>query len=219
MDPVEPWIDGDAVRRLARQLATPPRREARREPDDAGFGPGFEGFLSAAPPATPPPLPPAAREPVEESKSYPAEDAPAKPFLATPPAADSPPPPAAPASGESRSEPLLARLGRFREWLVQQLDARGAFVLERDGDPVLDDPNFTKLHFLARSLAQAYRPVKGEVGNVHVKVGAEAYLAVVPVDTAFGRLVLGTVLPKPLDAASVEVVADALRRAAQPGRR
>ncbi|MCH7228703.1 hypothetical protein [Haloferula sp. A504] len=203
MDPVEPWIDGDAVRRLARQLMTPPRRERKESTDDAGFGPGFEGFISSAPAADP----------------FPAENEPAKPFLATPAAPDAPPPPEVPKVDLPPREPLLARLGRFREWLIQQLDAKGAFVLERDGEPVLDDADFTKLHFLARSLAQAYRPVKGEVGNVHVKVGAEAYLVVVPVDTAFGRLVLGAVLPKPLDAATVEVVADALKRAAQPGRK
>ncbi len=206
MDPVEPWIDGEAVRRLARQLTAPPRREQKQPGDDAGFGPGFEGFITSG------------SAPIEADR-YPAEQAPAKPFLATPPAADAPPPPAAPEIDESLREPLLARLDRYREWLVRQLDARGAFVLERDGEPVLDDPNYTKLHFLARSLAQAYRPVKGEIGNVHVKVGAEAYLVVVPVDTAFGRLVLGAVLPQPLDAATVEVVADSLKRAAEPGRR
>lgn len=203
MDPVEPWIDGDAVRRLARQLTVPPRPERAENSDDAGFGPGFEGFLSSAP----------------ATERFPVEDEPAKPFLATPPASDAPPPPEVPKTEVLPREPLLARLGRFREWLIQQLDAKGAFVLERDGEPVLDDPDFAKLHFLARSLAQAYRPVKGEVGNVHVKVGAEAYLVVVPVDTPFGRLVLGAVLPKPLDAATVEVVADALKRAAQPGKR
>lgn len=212
MDPVEPWIDGDAVRRLARQLAAPPQPDVRPAPEDAGFGSVFEGFLAPRPAVTPPPLPASAR-------AVAAADEVPKPFLAKPPTGVPPSPPAAPDTADPSREPLLARLGRFREWLVSQLDARGAFILERDGDLVLDDPDFAKLHFLARSLAQAYRPVKGEVGNVHVKVGAEAYLVVVPVDTAFGRLVLGAVLPKPLDAATVEVVADALKRAAQPGRK
>ena len=209
MDPVEPWIDGDAVRRLARQLTAPPRPEREGDSDDAGFGPGFEGFIS----------PNSTREAIADADRFPGETAPARPFMATPAEADAPPPPEAPQIEEAPREPLLARLVRFREWLIQQLNAKAAFVLERDGEPVLDDPDFAKLHFLARSLAQAYRPVKGEVGNVHVKVGAEAYLVVVPVDTAFGRLVLGAVLPKPLDAATVEVVADALKRAAQPGKR
>lgn len=231
MDPVEPWIDADAVRRLARNLAAPPRRTAPTDaPDDAGFGPGFEGFIetqapataepspapapSATPanPATPPPLPPSAtRAPVEKSEPEPE----ARPFLAAAPSKPATPPPAA--DGETR--PLVSRLERFRQWLTEQLDASGAFILERDGEPVLDDPKFAKLHFLARSLAQAYRPVEGKVGNVHVKVGADSYLAVVPVDTPFGRLVLGTVLPRPLEAASVEIVADALKRAASPPQR
>lgn len=211
MDPVEPWIDGDAVRRLARQLAAPPKPDACPAPDDAGFGPCFEGYIAPRPAAKPPPLPPSAR-----AKG--AGEELAKPFIAAPASPADPPPPQPPEPADRQREPLLARLGRFRDWLVSQLDARGAFVLERDGELVLDDPEFAKLHFLARSLAQAYRPVKGEVGNVHVKIGAAAYLAVVPVDTAFGRLVLGTVVPEPLNAATVEVVADALRRAASPPR-
>ncbi|MBB5352090.1 hypothetical protein HNR46_002331 [Haloferula luteola] len=111
---------------------------------------------------------------------------------------------------------LARRMQRFRQWLEERYEARGAFVLDREGNPVIDDPAYVKLHFLARSLAQAYRPVKGEAGNVHVKIGADAFLSVVPVDTAFGCLVLGVVLPVPLDAARVRVVAEALSQVATP---
>ncbi|BCX49418.1 hypothetical protein HAHE_33260 [Haloferula helveola] len=209
MDPVEPWIDADAVRRLARQLVVPPRSGPSRGSEDPGFGPGFEGFIPGGQPAlksVPEPSPEEAPEP--------------KPFLSTEPVAREAPP-ALPeeAPEDAVRGPLVARMEGFRDWMVRNLDARGAFILDREGEPVLDDPAYAKLHFLARSLAQAYRPVKGEVGNVHVKVGAEAYLTVVPVDTAFGRLVLGTVLSKPLDAESAAVVAEALSRASRPERR
>jgi hypothetical protein len=80
----------------------------------------------------------------------------------------------------------------------------------------MEDPAFGKLHFLARSLAQAYRPVAGQAGNVHVKIGANAVLEVVPVETPFGCLVLGAVVARPLSAAAVAEIAAALRQAATP---
>ncbi|WP_367873716.1 hypothetical protein [Luteolibacter sp. Populi] len=112
--------------------------------------------------------------------------------------------------------PLLERLARFRDQLIRHTGAQGVFILDREGKPVMEDPAFGKLHFLARSLAQAYRPVAGQAGNVHVKIGSNAVLEVVPVDTPFGCLVLGTVMPRPLTAAAVAEIAAALRQAAKP---
>ena len=115
--------------------------------------------------------------------------------------------------------PLVSRLEKFRVWMEGKVGAKGVFILDRDGEPIIDDENFNKLHFLARSLAQAYRPVAGEAGNVHVKIGAASYLVVVPVETEFGMLVLGSVMPHPLDANAVGVVARGLSEAARPQRR
>jgi len=128
-------------------------------------------------------------------------------------------PPVAPVQPAGLEGKLVARLEFFRDWLVSKFDAKGAFILDRDGEPVLDDPPYVKLHFLARSLAQAYRPVKGEPGNVHVKIGSASYLAVIPVETAFGCLVLGAVLPEPIEASAVSLVAHALETASTPTRR
>jgi hypothetical protein len=111
---------------------------------------------------------------------------------------------------------LLERLVRFRELLMRHTGAQGVFILDREGKPVMEDPAFGKLHFLARSLAQAYRPVAGQAGNVHVKIGSNAVLEVVPVETPFGWLVLGAVVPGPLTAAAVAEIAAALRLAATP---
>jgi len=305
MDPVEPWIDADAVRRMAAQLLSRSDTPELGERPDAGFGPGFEGFVgsSAPPPAPeriadesargpsevtpvepperarpepvpveeqeqarpepvpieepavaaeasphpvgPPPLPPSRLAPEAASPEAPApareSDRKPEPQRA---AAEPEPPPDAPAAAsperretqeqvapskaespfrrvetESAGRPaaadpgrerLLARLEHFRDSLCRHAQAKGVFILDREGEPILDDPTFGKLHFLARSLAQAYRPVEGQAGNVHVKVGAEAFLVVVPVDTRAGCMVLGTVLRQPLDAAAVEVVSKAL---------
>jgi hypothetical protein len=268
MDPVEPWIDGNAVRQLAAQLLSSPSGPEISDSPDAGFGPGFEGFTSAesatesrvaaaevtalsvqvAEPPTP------VSEPQREVSREPEviEIAPeetmkevekGKPFLAAAEAAatvaseeeqeqdegpgngesDHPFQNIAKPAGESAGNqpkrgPLMERMLRFREWLCKHAGARSVFVLDRDGQPVLDDPAYAKLHFLARSLSQAYRPVPGQPGNVHVKVGSDAYLVVIPVETDFGCLVLGTVLPRPLDAPSVAIVAKGLVDAAKPQR-
>ena len=261
MDPVEPWIDGNAVRRLAAQLLATPNSPEISDSPDAGFGPGFEGFTSGVAEPEIAPTPPVVRQdpeatPIPQPEPEPVQRAPevverlapvappeprlepevsskdeAKPFLAATTADVVVPPveddssdhpfrnvsqPVRNHDGERKRGPLMERMLRFRDWLSRHADARSVFVLDRDGQPVLDDPAYAKLHFLARSLSQAYRPVPGQPGNVHVKVGSDAYLVVIPVDTAFGCLVLGTVLPRPLDASSVEVVARALADAARP---
>jgi hypothetical protein len=210
MDPLEPWIDASAVRRLAeRLLATSDEPEVQAGPD-AGFGMEFVGFAEAAEPvAAVAPAPVAVEEParafeptrVFEPVSVPDE---APPVVV--PAAPLPP-------GRG---PLLERLARFRDALIRHTSAQGVFILDREGKPVMEDPAFGKLHFLARSLAQAYRPVSGQAGNVHVKIGANAVLEVVPVETPFGCLVLGAVVPRPLTAAAVAEIAEALRQAATP---
>ena len=54
---------------------------------------------------------------------------------------------------------------------------------------------------------------------MHVKIGSDAYLAVVPVRTDFGALVLGAVLPRPLEASAVKAIADGLEASLRPERR
>ena len=238
MDPIESWMDAEAVRRLAGRLISPVERPGVVAPEDAGFASGFVGFVAPRessrvgipPEAVSPPVPvpaPAVVSPVPPAASPAVPDpvGPPKPFLSGAVVEPSPDPLAAGGSAGETGVPapvegkLVARLEHFRDWLVARFAAKGAFILDRDGDPVLDDPAYSKLHFLARSLAQAYRPVKGEPGNVHVKIGSASYLAVIPVETAFGCLVLGAVLPEPMEVTVVGTVIKALESASQPARR
>ena len=206
---------------MAESLLAEPRGATTDPGPDAGFGMEFVGFaaepaLSVAAPA------PEAAKPTVIAPALPPE--PARVVAATPPrTGDEPastptpaPAPVPPSPGHERRGPLLERLARFRDSLIRHTGAQGVFILDREGKPVMEDPAFVKLHFLARSLAQAYRPVAGQAGNVHVKIGSNAVLEVVPVETAFGCLVLGTVMPRPLTAAAVAEIAAALRQAATP---
>ncbi|OYU59369.1 MAG: hypothetical protein CFE30_25895 [Bradyrhizobium sp. PARBB1] len=107
-------------------------------------------------------------------------------------------------------------MGRFRDWLNRNFQAVGVFLLDREGAVIFDESGHGKLHFLARSLAVASRRPGGMPGNVHVKVGASATLEVIPVDTPYGCLVLGAVVPAPLEPDAIADVMNARRRGASP---
>ncbi len=198
MDVVHPWLDPVEVRRLAERLLAPVREQAVQV-QDAGFGEQFVGYepsaagpppaivMAAATPAAPPPRP--APEPVVAAE---------------------------PAARQDGRGPFLDRIGRFRDWLNQNFQAVGVFLLDREGAVIFDESGHGKLHFLARSLALASRHPGGMPGNVHVKVGAAATLEVIPVDTPYGCLVLGAVVPSPLEPDAINEVMKALRLVASP---
>jgi hypothetical protein len=189
MDPINPWLDADEVRRLAARLLKP-LRDPAMPPADAGFGETFVGYAAARPPSPAPPASP-------------------------PPAFIPPPKPVEPPSNGARG-PFLDRIRRLRDWMGQQFAATGLFILDREGAVIFDEGSHGRLHFLARSLALASRRPGGTAGNVHVKIGAAATLEVIPVDTAYGCLVLGVVVPEALPPAAVTAVMDAMIKVAAP---
>ncbi len=229
MDPVNPWLDPAEVRRMAERLLKP-QDEASVNLPDAGFGERFVGFAADKPartvPAVPPPAPPAspppprAAEPTAAAPSAPPPPPVATESSAAPRGAGPAEPPPAPAADEppaaSPRSPFLDRITRFRDWLHEQFSATGVFILDREGAVIFDESGHGKLHFLARSLALASRRPGGSPGNVHVKVGASATLEVIPVDSPYGCLVLGAVVPQPLPPAAVSGVMVALAKVASP---
>lgn len=200
MDPLHPWIDADEVRRLAARLMKP-----SRDPDvsvaDAGFDEGFVGFAANRPAATAPAPPPVSQQPPPPAAPVPAP--------VTPPAPESSP---AAARG-----PFLERIRSFRDWMGGQYAASGIFILDREGAVIFDENGHNRLHFLARSLALASRRPGTTAANVHVKIGAATTLEVIPVETAYGCLVLGAIVPEALPPAAVQSVMTALAEIAKPG--
>lgn len=195
MDPIYPWLDPIDVRRLAERLMKP-NPEAPLSVADAGFGEGFVGYASApvSPQATPPPT----------------HEAPAAP------AAEPVQPPPQLETQTTARGPFLDRINRFRDWLRHNFSATGIFILDRGGAVIFDESSHGRLHFLARSLALASRRPGASAGNVHVKIGAGATLEVIPVETPYGCLVLGAVVPEALPPASVTAVMEALAQVAAP---
>ena len=111
------------------------------------------------------------------------------------------------------------RMQRFRDWLSHHFAATGVFVLDRNGGVIYDDSGHGRFHFLARSLATTSRQPGAPAGNVHVKIGTSGTLEVIPVETPFGWIILGAVVPDALPPAAVVVIIDALTQAAAPSRR
>lgn len=201
MDPIYPWLDPIEVRRLADRLMRP-GREPSVTVADAGFDEGFVGFASNPPPRgeSPPPVP---LPPVREVPAARVE---------TP----VPPVTAPPENFFIARGPFLDRITRFRDWMHHNFAATGIFILDREGAVIFDESNHGRLHFLARSLALASRRPGASAGNVHVKIGAGTTLEVIPVETAYGCLVLGAVVPDSLAPPSVVAVMEALSLVAAP---
>ena len=163
-----------------------PNREPAVPAPDAGFDDAFVGYASD--PVPQPPAPPPVREVI----------------------------PLAPLTQTTARGPFLDRITRFRDWLHHSFSATGIFILDREGAVIFDESSHGRLHFLARSLALASRRPGALAGNVHVKIGAGATLEVIPVETTYGCLVLGAVVPEALDPAAVLAVMEALSLVAAP---
>jgi hypothetical protein len=197
MDPVNPWLDADEVRRMAERLMKPARDPAVNVAD-AGCDEGFVGYASDRPASPAPPV------------------SPAPPPSAAPVVAPAKPPPAAAPSASAARGPFLDRIQRFRDWMSREFSASGMFILDREGAVIFDESDHGRLHFLARSLALASRRPGTSAANVHVKIGAGTTLEVIPVETAYGCLVLGAVVPESLPPAAVNAVMAALSQVAAP---
>jgi hypothetical protein len=112
--------------------------------------------------------------------------------------------------------PFLERMARFRDGLHGQFAAKGMFILDKEGAVIFDEADHAKLHFMARSLAMAAKKSNDGPGNVHVKVGSTTMLEVIPVDTVFGRMVLGVLVEQSLSSEAVYRIIKALQIAVSP---
>lgn len=193
MDAINPWLDAAEVRRMADRLLRP-AAEPPAAVADAGFDEDFVGFGRPAAPQTAEPAPAASPAPPVETPQP-------QPEIAT---------------HTTAHGPFLRRIHYFRDWMRDSFSATGLFILDREGAVIFDESNHGRLHFLARSLALASRRPAATSGNVHVKIGAGATLEVIPVDTAYGSLVLGAVVPEPLDPDAISAVMQALCQIASP---
>lgn len=216
MDPVNPWLDPSEVRHLAEQLLRP-AAPAQLSEADPGFNASFVGFMSAAaqPIAAPqepvriphsaPPEPPAPAREIPEETPPPPQAPPV--FRAAPVFQAAPTPPA----HTSRTR-FLERIQIFRDWLAKNFRATDIFILDREGKVIFDESGHGRLHFMARNLALASRGP----GNIHVKIGPASILEVIPCETPYGRIILGTIVPDALPSNHVITITEVLIQTASP---
>ena len=208
MDPINPWVDADEVRRMAARLMAPAHQPGTKI-RDAGFDSDFIGYANerqAVQPSAPEPTPHSPPAVVERIVTVP-PSAPETYFQ--PVQTDAAP--RNPARG-----PFLDRIIRFRDWFSSEFSATGIFILDREGAVIFDESGNEKLHSLARNLALASRKPGSPPSNVRLKIGTRATLEVIPVETAYGYLVLAAIVPDTLTPASIATVMDGLARAVAP---
>lgn len=140
--------------------------------------------------------------------------------------------PLAPASaqGEGKSAdggsgmrgPFLARLQQFSERIHTGLGARGMFLIDDEGQVLLDELDDISLIQAARALAnaahRANRQTSGAaaIGNLNIKITANMMLQVIPVASRYGLLILGVMFSAPLSAERVEYLARELHDTVEP---
>jgi len=113
---------------------------------------------------------------------------------------------------------FMDRLRAYGHWLHRSIAAKAFFVADREGELLIDEINSPKLLQVARTLAQASWAANRQagsgpaVGSLHVKLGAESVLEVLPVMSRYGPLILGIIVPSLLPAATVQVVGSSLER-------
>ncbi len=207
MNAIRPWLDAEEVRLLAERLLAPMPQSQTLAPD-AGFDPDFIGYAAArphAPEALPPPAPIPPKPPMPERAISLPESSVPFPFQ-----------PQTPDARHTARGPFLDRIVRFRDWLSSEFSATGIFILDREGFAIFDESGNDKLHSLARNLALAARKPGTPPSNVRLKIGSRATLEVIPVDTAYGYLVLAAIVPDVLQPAAITTIMDALSKAAAP---
>mgnify|MGYP004316321299 CR=1 FL=1 len=238
MDPIESWVDARELRRMADDLLGSPAAKVEASgAEEAGFNSGFVGYGSEASLPSASPVPEQAAGKGESSARH--ALAAARAFaqrggMLDPPAdsqgehsegptgtaqltevtpvssAGVPPRPAMKSS-------LFERLVPFGAWLRGPLGARAYFLLDREGGVLVDEVQSSKLHEVARNLAQASYTANRLTGtvataNLHIKIVPGTVLEVVPVSTRQGPLILGIIAPDPLDSRRVEAAAHALQQ-------
>ena len=131
-------------------------------------------------------------------------------------APNSPVPAAEPVRQAFRPLPLSTRLQAFGTWLTEQIPTRSYFICDRHGEIVVDEVGSEKLVKVARTLAHASSSAGRQVGedqnlgSLHVKIGPDRVMEVVPRQSHFGLVVLGIIVQRPLSRDAVASISRAL---------
>lgn len=207
MDSIHPWLDADELKQLAeslmqgKPLQPPPSRQ------DAAFGEGFVGFAadSSNDPPQAPAQPAAAVPPPAESPApaaLPPAPAPEPAPVAAIPSATAPP--AATNAAPVASSPADDHCLDLQARLQNDYGASQLFILDRDGHTIFGKDHHPQLQLIARSLTRDSERRGLPKGHIHIKVGPDQILEIIPISLPNGGWVIGSVLPQPLSPEQVQ---------------
>ncbi len=184
MNPIDTWVDTDEVRRLAERLMSPDR-QTRPNIQESGFDDSFVGFAEAKPAA------PAIKQAAPTPPPAPAPQAPA-------------PTPTHTALAAAKSPATPSAFNGLAAWLHQQCGASAVFVVNLEGS-VLHDEGYAHLHFAARGMALNWK-IRDTVKPVRLLVHAGSYLELIPLNHPQGRLILGIIVPQPINPTTLDSI-------------
>lgn len=125
-------------------------------------------------------------------------------------------------TGHGSRGPFLERLKRFSDYVSREFGARAMFLIDNDGQVIMDEVENPKLIQMARTLANASYTASRQsagsaaVGNLHVKIGPNMMLEVMPVHSRYGLLILGVIFPAALGSEKVGQLMKLLMEAVDP---
>ena len=180
MDPLESWVDADAVKKMARELIEPVPEGGLESSENAGYGPDFVGFAHGKEKG--------AVKSTDQDRSEKKVEG----------ALDSGPDNSEQPTGESgtveardsadRAEPAdqYAHLGepwrRFFYGLMQKSSVHGVFMFDDDGNTVFSAKGCARFHRFAKSMTSERSVEAGGTQLVHVKVTGDRYLMLLPLN-------------------------------------
>lgn len=185
MDPINPWLDADEVRKLAESLM-PARTLPAASINDAGFSDAFVGFAAPAPVAATTPV--AAPSPIVTPSPF---------SISTPVAA--PRPAAIPATVQTPATISPApSLQAFQSSIQQSHLAECLFIIDQTGKTVFGEDHYPQFHFIARSLTQNAERRAFPKGHIHIKIGPAKTLEIISLQLPNRAWVAGVIVPQPL---------------------
>ena len=111
----------------------------------------------------------------------------------------------------SEDEDLLSgRLQKFNYLLRGQAGVRGMFLMDSEGEILMDEIGNVKLIQLVRSLVKASNTGVSGSESVHVKIAASTTLEMIPCESRHGQLTLGVICPEPLGVDVIEKISSHL---------
>lgn len=199
MDPIQSWLDAEEVRKMAESLMAPVA--------------GGNDAVSQAPDIQSLPVDSSAAMRASVSKTL----ANARDVAASSGMLGATTKERVQEVSESTSSDLFqTRVKRFSKLLHTHTKASALFLMDRQGEVLMDEVGNTKLTGVMKSLVKG--STEGVKSNVHIKTGPNQILEIIPCEISQGALILGILCPEPMGLELVNQVVDYFKKTVDPQR-